>query len=77
MPRRSRFAIAAEEWLRENHPTTPISTKDLWFGLSAAYPELTRASERRKTPRATCMRDLRNDVAFVVGSGMIGVRPRH
>ncbi len=43
-------------------------------GLSQSHPELTTPSERRKTPRATCMRDLRKDPAFAVGDGMIGLK---
>jgi hypothetical protein len=76
MPRRAKFAIAAEEWLRKNAVEKAITTKEFWEGLSKAYPDLTTASEARKTPKATCMRDLRKDGAFEVGGGTIALRKR-
>jgi len=74
VPRRSRFAAAAEEWLRKNAAGKVLSTREFWEGLCAAYPELTTPSERRKTPKATCMRDLRKDPAFQLGAGKISLR---
>ena len=71
--RRAKFAIAAEEWLRKNSPRNAVTTKQFWEGLSKAYPLLTTPSETRKTPKATCMRDLRKDGAFAVGDGMIAL----
>ncbi len=71
MGRRSKFAAAAEEWFRRHAPSRSISTKDFWIGLSRTYPELTTPSAGRKTPKATCMRDLRKDAAFEVGGGII------
>ena len=72
--RRAKFAIAAETWLTKNSPSAPVKSGDLWAGLCAEYPDLTTASERRKTPKATCMRDLRNDPAFSVADGEISLR---
>ncbi len=74
MPRRSQFASVAEEWLRKNAGGKPVSTKDFWVGLSALHPSLTSPSEGRKTPKATCMRDLRKDPAFELGGGKIGLK---
>lgn len=67
MPRRSRFAEAAETWLRTNASGKTVSTDELWIGLCRSNPELTTPTERRKTPRTTCMRDLRKDGRFQVG----------
>ena len=61
MPRPSRFVEAALSWLSKNSPNKAVSTQELWEGLKATYPDLTSASENRKTPRTTCMRDLRKD----------------
>jgi len=74
VPRRSRFATVAEEWLRAHAPDRTITTAEFWAGLESANPELTTPSERRKTPKATCMRDIRNDGAFEVGGGRVGLR---
>ncbi len=74
MARRAKFAVAAEEWLRQYRPSGSISTKDFWRGLSESYPDLTTPSESRKTPLATCMRDLRKDGAFTVGSGTLALK---
>lgn len=74
MPRRSRFAEPAEQWLRKHAGGQPVSTKEFWDGLSKAHPELTTPSDGRKTPKATCMRDLRNDPAFELGSGKIALK---
>jgi hypothetical protein len=74
MPRRSRFAMAAEQWLRTHANGASVATKDFWQGLSQMNPELTSPTEGRKTPKATCMRDLRNDPTFEVGGGRIRLR---
>lgn len=74
MRRRSRFAIAAEAWFKERGKTDPVTTREFWDGLSQASPELTNASQTRKTPKATCMRDLRKDGGFIVGGGLVGLR---
>ncbi len=74
MPRRSKFATAAEEWLRKHAQGKAVSTKEFWDGLSKELPELTTSSEERKTPKATCMRDLRKDPAFELGAGRIALR---
>ncbi len=73
MKRRAKFAVAAETWLRKHSPTGSVETNALWSGLEKSNPELTTPSETRKTPRATCMRDLRKDPAFAVGGGRIGL----
>lgn len=75
MARRSRFAVAAEEWLKRNAPGKVISTDELWNGLTKAQPALTAATPERKTPRTTCMRDLRKDPAFEVGDRKVSLRP--
>lgn len=61
MTRTSRFVTAAAAWLTKYAPNKAVSTDELWRGLEASNPELTTASEQRKTPRTTCMRDLRTD----------------
>jgi len=75
MARRSPYAAAAEGWMREHAtPGEPIPTKRLWSGLCSINPDITAPNERRKTPRNTCMRDLRKDDAFVVGSGKVTLK---
>ena len=74
MPRRSRFAVAAEAWMKSNAKSGSIPSRDLWDGLCKDYPELTTSTPDRKTPRATCMRDLRKDKAFSVGGGLVSLR---
>lgn len=74
MPRRSRFAEPAEKWLKEHTDGKAVSTRLFWDGLAAIRPDLTTPTENRKTPKATCMRDLRKDPVFVVGRGMIALR---
>jgi hypothetical protein len=71
MPRRSRFAAAAAEWFRVAAPGNTVSTAALWASLRERHPDLTTPTERRKTPRATCMRDLRKDPAFEVSGGRV------
>jgi hypothetical protein len=73
MARRSKFAAAAEEWFR-NEDLTSASASELWSGLSRSRPDITAASDSRKTPRATCMRDLRKDPQFDVAAGKISLR---
>lgn len=75
MPRRSRFAEAAEKWLRKNAAGKTVSTDDLWNGLCRDNPELTIPAENRKTPRTTCMRDLRKDAAFNIGERKVSLKP--
>ena len=70
----SRFVGPAEKWLRANARGRAVSTKVFWRGLQESDPELTKATPERKTPRTTCMRDLRNDSRFVVANGMIALR---
>jgi hypothetical protein len=74
MARRSKFAEAAEAWMKDNAPGKAISTDDLWEGLSRAHPTLTTPAEHRKTPRTTCMRDLRKDGAFEIGARKVRLR---
>lgn len=74
MPRRSRFAGPAEEWLRKHAHGKAVSTKEFWDGLCKAHPDLTTPSEGRKTPKATAMRDLRKDPAFELGGGQIQLK---
>lgn len=76
MARRSRFAEPAEAWLRKHAAGKSVSTKEFWAGLSKERPELTTPSEGRKTPKATCMRDLRKDSAFELGAGKISLRQK-
>ncbi len=59
----SRFADAAYEWLLKYAPGRPVTTDELSAGLVAARPDLATASENRKTPRNTLMRDIRLDKA--------------
>jgi hypothetical protein len=49
------------------------TSAELWAGLESAHPELTSATPTRKTPRTTCMRDLRKDERFEVGKGRISL----
>ena len=74
MPRRSRFAVPAEEWLRKHARGGAVSAKEFWEGLSKAHPDLTTPTESRKTPKASAMRDLRNDPAFELGDGKIRLK---
>ena len=66
----SKLADAAYSWLLENAGDRAVPSADLWKGLQKAFPALTTASEHRKTPRTTLMRDLRVDKAkrFIVES---------
>jgi hypothetical protein len=72
--KRSRFAVLAEKWLRDASPDGFVTTADLWLALSKADPDLTTPCDTRKTPRATCMRDLRKDSSFEIGGGKVRLR---
>ena len=74
MPRRSRFIEPAKAWLSKHAGGKPMSTKAFWEGFCRDHPELTEATEKRKTPKATCMRDLRYNDAFEVGGGRISLK---
>jgi hypothetical protein len=74
MRKRARFAVAAEEWLKRHAPNEVISTRQFWERLSRDYPDLTTASEHRKTPKATCMRDIRKDGTFNIADGKISLK---
>ncbi len=71
MKRRSKFAQAASEWFQRVARVDSASTRDLWQGLCEMRPDLTTPSEGRKTPKATCMRDIRHDAAFEVSVGRV------
>lgn len=73
MPKSSRFADAVYEWLKSHAPNKAVPTNELWQALEKTHPELTTATEKRKTPRTTCMRDLRVDKAkrFIVANRMV------
>ena len=73
MPRRSKFAEAAETWMRRHASGRSVSTEELWQGLSKEHAELTTPNERRKTPRTTCMRDLRLDPRFKIGDRKVSL----
>lgn len=68
----SKFGDAAFSWMRANRLST-VTSSELWAGLEATLPELTSKSATRKTPRSTCMRDLRKDSRFKVGKGVISL----
>lgn len=71
----SKFANAAYHWLK-NNGQNEVSTDELWRGIQSAYPELTRVSDQRKTPRTTLMRDLRKDKEqrFILGKRRVALR---
>lgn len=75
MQRSSRFANAAFIWLMANSPSKAVSSEDLWKGLQKSDPTLTAVSDKRKTPRTTCMRDLRHDSQqrFIVNNRTIAL----
>jgi len=66
----TRFSRATYEWMRR-HDKQEVSSNELWAGLTESNPELTIATAARKTPRTTCMRDLRKDPRFDVGDRRI------
>jgi hypothetical protein len=51
-----------------------VTTDELWEGLKKEHPDLTAVTEARKTPRTTCMRDLRKDAAFEVGGRKVTLK---
>ncbi len=61
----TKFSKAAFEWM-QRHKKVEVASDELWAGLCATYPELTTVTEHRKTPRTTCMRDLRKDARFII-----------
>jgi hypothetical protein len=67
-----KFADAAHSWML-GRGLREVSSNELWAGLEVAVPALTAKSESRKTPRATCMRDLRKDKRFRVARGRIAL----
>jgi hypothetical protein len=73
MKRRAKFALAAEAWFDENAVQGAVDSDTLWIGLKQRNPDLTTPSASRKTPRGTCMRDLRHDSRFKVGQGKISL----
>jgi len=74
MQRRSKFANAAAAWMKQHAKGKTISSDELWNGLAASEPALCAVSEKRKTPRTTCMRDLRKDDRFEIGDRKIRLR---
>jgi len=70
----SRFSDATYVWLIDR-PTAVVTSAEVWNALVRLHPELTTPSESRKTPRTTCMRDLRNDSRFHVSKGRIRLAP--
>ena len=71
MKRRSPFIDAAKEWFLKQEQRDAIATSEFWERFSKDYPDLTATSETRKTPRWTCMRDLRSDPGFEVRRGTV------
>jgi len=69
----SKFADAAFDWMRQNKKRE-VTTEELWSGLARTKPDLTTPSESRKTPRTTCMRDLRKDSRFRVGDRRVSIK---
>lgn len=74
MARRSKFADAAEKWMKKNALGKTVSSDELWNGLCESDAALCAVSETRKTPRTTCMRDLRKDDRFEVGERKVSLR---
>lgn len=74
LKRRSQFAEPAEVWLRKHSAGKAIATKLFWDGLSKDHPELTTPRDGRKTPKGSCMRDLRKDPTFELGNGLVALR---
>ncbi len=68
----SKFGSAAYEWMKK-HKKHDVSTEELWKGLCEAHSELTAVTETRKTPRTTCMRDIRKDDRFIVGNRRVAL----
>jgi hypothetical protein len=74
--RATKFATAAEEWFKKVAPADTVTTAALWEGLCETRPDLTTPTERRKTPKATCMRDLRQAPGFTVADGRVTYKGR-
>lgn len=68
----TKFSNAAYAWM-QSHKKREVSSDELWGGLKESSPELTTPSERRKTPRTTCMRDLRKDPRFRMGNRKVAL----
>jgi hypothetical protein len=71
----SKQSDAAFVWMQRNQCST-VSSDELWIALRATRPDLTDTTPTRKTPRTTCMRDLRKDSRFAVGKGQISLTDR-
>jgi hypothetical protein len=71
----SKLSDAAFAWMQRNQRLT-VSSDELWNALRATRPDLTDTTPTRKTPRTTCMRDLRKDSRFAVGKGQINLKVR-
>lgn len=69
----SKFSDAAYAWMQKQKKPE-VSSDELWEGLSKSNPDLTTPSEKRKTPRTTCMRDLRKDDRFYVGDRRVAIK---
>ena len=69
----TKFGAAAHAWMKRTGKTK-VTTEELWRGLCESNPDLTAKTEHRKTPRTTCMRDLRKDDRFVVGNRIVQLR---
>ena len=68
--KRSQFVDAAKAVFAQEGIST-LPTRTLWKNISEKYPELVATSEKRKTPRVTCFRDLRKAGDFVVVKGKV------
>lgn len=68
----TKFSNAAYDWMQK-HKKREVSSDALWAGLCETNPDLTTPSEHRKTPRTTCMRDLRKDPRFEIGNRRISL----
>jgi hypothetical protein len=69
----TKFSNAVYAWMQKNKKHD-VTTNELWDGLSKSNPDLTTPSEQRKTPRTTCMRDLRKDERFKVGDRRVALK---
>jgi hypothetical protein len=69
----SKMSEAAFAWMEKYHHRD-VSSDELWRGLQAERPDLATKTPARKTPRTTCMRDLRKDTRFVVAGGRVMLR---
>lgn len=69
----SKFSDAAYQIVHAHKG--PMTTRDLWAALEAKHPELTTKTPTRKTPRTTCMRDVKKDARFDSAGGKVALRP--